>query len=133
MPKWSHGNLGLPLRKEISKLQLGLKNYKTKQNANCDLCCRRVVSGLLLSPQWPTLLRQCWGSTTPFRELIKKMPGTVNSCTVIIALFSCWCFFCNIQVQYVHIMHTTQPRIYFNYADNPQNARTSNDQMYHIE
>ena len=39
---------------------------------------RHVVSDLLKSPQWPTLLRQSWGETTPFRELIKKMPGRVK-------------------------------------------------------
>ena len=36
---------------------------------------RHVVSDLLQSPQWPTLMHQRWGETTPFRELIKKMPG----------------------------------------------------------
>ena len=38
---------------------------------------RHVVSDLLQSPQWPTLLRQSWEEkeTTPFRELIKEMPG----------------------------------------------------------
>ena len=39
---------------------------------------RHVVSDLLQSPQWPTLLRQSWEDTTPFRELIKKMPGRVK-------------------------------------------------------
>ena len=36
------------------------------------------MSDLLQSPQWPTLLHQRWGNTTPFRELIKKMPGTLK-------------------------------------------------------
>jgi len=44
----------------------------------CILNYRQVVSDLLQSPQWPTLLRQHWENTTPFRELIKKMPGTVG-------------------------------------------------------
>ena len=39
---------------------------------------RHVVSDLLQSSQWPTLLRQSWEETTPFRELIKKMPGRVK-------------------------------------------------------
>lgn len=42
---------------------------------------RNVVSYLLQTSQWPTLLRQSWEKhpkTTPFRELIKKMPGKVK-------------------------------------------------------
>ena len=36
---------------------------------------RHVVADLLQSPRWPTLMHQRWEETTPFRELIKKMPG----------------------------------------------------------
>ena len=42
---------------------------------------RNVVSYLIQTSQWPTLLRQSWEKhpkTTPFRELIKKMPGKVK-------------------------------------------------------
>ena len=39
---------------------------------------RQVVSNLLQSPQWETLLQQQWERTTPFCELIKKMPGIMN-------------------------------------------------------
>lgn len=44
---------------------------------------RDIVLALLKSPQWPVMMRCTYDTsegqiTTPFRELIKKMPGMVH-------------------------------------------------------
>ena len=41
---------------------------------------RKIAMALLKSPQWPIVLRHTFETdegkiTTPFRELVKKMPG----------------------------------------------------------
>lgn len=50
-------------------------NYYGQTLEFSTLRCRSDVLDLLQSPQWPILLRQSWEKTTPFRELIKKMPS----------------------------------------------------------
>ena len=53
-----------------------------------DVLCREIVKQLIEIPEWPLLMRhtfidsQTELDTTPFREMIKKMPGILSArCT----------------------------------------------------
>ena len=99
----------LPLKKEMSKLYSYIKplasyfattmpfctvkgqtiQYVMKSSIFMSklLCAAGMLSQICSSLYSPTLLRQSWENTTPFRELIKKMPGRVMSLPRFIKTF----------------------------------------------
>ena len=57
----------------------------------CVFLCRDIAKQLVLTPQWPLLLRHTLPGdmyTTTFREMIRKMPGTKLQCIALLQQFT---------------------------------------------